>query len=272
MCRFCADSSLELDYKDPKNLRVFLSERSKIIPLMRRGGYSAVNAGAIEAIASTGGQLMPPIMGAAAFLIAEFLEVAYVEVMLAALIPAALYYVSTMIQVDLIAARDNISIVDEDLPKAADVLKGGWQFSIPLVVLLFALFWLNEEPERAALYATASIVVLGFVMPYGTERLSLRTLVETFWETGLATMELILIVAAAGFVIGILNITGLGFALTLFLVTTAGNSLIVILLVAALLIAALLVVSGLAICVLGTRSLVVGVLAGTVSVAAIRGR
>jgi TRAP transporter 4TM/12TM fusion protein len=203
------------------------------IPLMRRGGYSAVNAGAIEAIASTGGQLMPPIMGAAAFLIAEFLEVPYVDVMLAALIPAALYYISTLIQVDLIAARDDISMVDEDLPKAADVLKGGWQFSIPLIVLLISLFWGNAEPERAALYATASIVVLGVVMPYGTERLSLRTIVETFWETGLATMELILIVAAAGFVIGILNITGLGFALTLFLVTTAGNSLIVILLVAA---------------------------------------
>ncbi|MEJ2121229.1 MAG: TRAP transporter fused permease subunit [Alphaproteobacteria bacterium] len=203
------------------------------IPLMRRGGYSAVNAGAIEAIASTGGQLMPPIMGAAAFLIAEFLEVPYVDVMLAALIPAALYYISTLIQVDLIAARDNISMVDDDLPKAADVLKGGWQFSIPLIVLLISLFWGNAEPERAALYATASIVVLGVLMPYGTERLSLRTIVDTFWETGLATMELILIVAAAGFVIGILNITGLGFALTLFLVTTAGNSLIVILLVAA---------------------------------------
>jgi len=203
------------------------------IPLMRRGGYSAVNAGAIEAIASTGGQLMPPIMGAAAFLIAEFLEVPYVEVMLAALIPAALYYISTLIQVDLIAARDGITMVDEDLPRAADVLKGGWQFSIPLIVLLFALFWLNEEPERAALYATASIVVLGVAMPYGTDRLKLRDLVETFWETGLATMELILIVAAAGFVIGILNVTGLGFALTLFLVTTAGSSLVVILLVAA---------------------------------------
>ncbi len=203
------------------------------IPLMRRGGYSAVNAGAIEAIASTGGQLMPPVMGAAAFLMAELLEIPYVEVMLAALIPAALYYISTMIQVDLIAARDDIATVDDDLPSAADVIKGGWQFSIPLILLLVALFWLNEEPERAALYATATIVVLGFLMPYGTERLTLRGLVDIFWETGLATMELILIVAAAGFVIGILNITGLGQALTLYLVSLAGNSLIVILIVAA---------------------------------------
>lgn len=203
------------------------------IPLMRRGGYNKVDAGAIEAIASTGGQLMPPIMGAAAFLIAEFLEIQYIEVMLAALVPAALYYISAFVQVDLIAARDKISVVDDELPKTSDVLKGGWQFSIPLIILLLALFVLNEEPERAALYATISILILGFLMPYGSERMTWRDLIDTLWETGISTMELILIVAAAGFVIGILNITGLGFALTLFLVTIAGNSLFVILLVAA---------------------------------------
>lgn len=203
------------------------------IPLMRKGGYTAVTAGAIEAIASTGGQLMPPIMGAAAFLIAEFLEIPYVEVMVAALIPAALYYISAFIQIDLIAARDDITFVDDDLPKASEVFKAGWQFSIPLVVLLYALFGLNTEPEVAALYATVSILVLGFLMPYGDTRLTWRAVVDTFWETGVSCMELILIVAAAGFVIGILNITGLGFALTLFLVTLAGNSLMIILLVAA---------------------------------------
>ncbi|MBL6958445.1 MAG: TRAP transporter fused permease subunit [Rhodospirillales bacterium] len=203
------------------------------IPLMRRGGYSGVNAGAIEAIASTGGQLMPPIMGAAAFLMAEFLEVPYVTIMGAALIPAALYYGSAFIQVDLIAARDNITPVDKDIPKTWDVIKGGWQFAIPLVVLLYALFFQNEEPERAALYAAISVVVVGLIRPYGKSRIGFRSFCSTFWETGLSTMELILIVAAAGFVIGILNISGLGFGLTLFLVTIAGNSLIVILLVAA---------------------------------------
>jgi TRAP transporter 4TM/12TM fusion protein len=203
------------------------------IPLMRKGGYNARDAGAIETIASTGGQLMPPIMGAAAFLMAEFLEIPYVDIMVAALIPALLYYGSAFIQVDLIAARDGIHPVDEDIPTTREVLKNGWQFALPLVALLYALFFMNEEPERAALYAALSVVIVGLVKPYGDNRIGLHGIVGCFWETGKATMELILIVAAAGFVIGVLNITGLGFGLTLMLVTTAGNVLIVILLVAA---------------------------------------
>ncbi|MBF0279765.1 MAG: TRAP transporter fused permease subunit [SAR324 cluster bacterium] len=203
------------------------------IPLMRRGGYSGVNAGAIEAIASTGGQLMPPIMGAAAFLMAELLEVPYISIMGAALIPAILYYGSVFIQVDLIAARDGIIPVDKNIPKAWDVLKRGWQFSVPMLVLLYALFFLNEEPERAALYAAVSVIFVGLFRPYGDNRINWKNFLGTFWETGFSTMELILIVAAAGFVIGILNITGLGFALTLFLVTVAGNNLIVILFLSA---------------------------------------
>jgi len=203
------------------------------IPLMRKGGYNARDAGAIETIASTGGQLMPPIMGAAAFLMAEFLEIPYVDIMVAALIPALLYYGSAFIQVDLIAARDGIHPVDEDIPTTREVLKNGWQFALPLVVLLYALFFMNEEPERAALYAALSVVIVGLVKPYGENRIGFDGIVSCFWETGKATMELILIVAAAGFVIGVLNITGLGFGLTLLLVTTAGNVLIIILLVAA---------------------------------------
>ncbi|MBT6094481.1 MAG: TRAP transporter fused permease subunit [Rhodospirillaceae bacterium] len=203
------------------------------IPLMRRGGYNKVDAGAVETIASTGGQLMPPIMGAAAFLMAEFLEVPYVDIMVAALIPAILYYGSAFVQVDLIAARDGITPVDDDIPTTREVLKKGWQFSLPLVVLLYALFFLNEEPERAALYAALSVVIVGLVRPYGDNRIGWQGIVSCFWETGRATTELILIVAAAGFVIGVLNISGLGFGLTLMLVTTAGDMLIVILLVAA---------------------------------------
>ncbi|MEK9722221.1 MAG: TRAP transporter fused permease subunit [Rhodospirillaceae bacterium] len=203
------------------------------IPLMRRGGYGKVDAGAIEAIASTGGQLMPPIMGAAAFLMAEFLEVPYVDIMVAALIPAFLYYGSAFVQVDLIAARDDITPVDEDIPTTREALKKGWQFALPLAILLYALFFMNEEPERAALYAALSVVVVGLTRPYGENRIGWNEIVSCFWETGRATMELILIVAAAGFVIGVLNISGLGFGLTLLLVTTAGNQLIVILLVAA---------------------------------------
>ena len=114
------------------------------IPLMRNAGYRGVQAGAIEAVASTGGQLMPPIMGAAAFLMAEFLEVPYKEVVVAALIPAILYYVALFVLADLEAARTNIQRIDpKSIPKFIDVLKTGWYFPLPFIVLIVALFVLN---------------------------------------------------------------------------------------------------------------------------------
>src|SRR3546814_19361406 len=93
--------------------------------MMKRSGYISRDAGAIEAVASTGGQLMPPIMGAAAFLMAEFLEIPYSEIMIAAIIPAFLYYLAVFIQVDLVAARNKIAVVQGELPRAREVLKQG---------------------------------------------------------------------------------------------------------------------------------------------------
>jgi len=203
------------------------------IPLMRRGGYTAVDAGAIESVASTGGQLAPPIMGAAAFLMAEFLDIPYMAVATAAIVPAVLYYFSVFIQVDLMAARDRITVVAQDIPRIGEVLWRGWHLVIPFALLLYALFGRNSEPEDAALMSAASIVVVGFLRPYGGHRLTLRRLLDAFIDTGNSMVELILIVAAAGFVIGILNITGLGFALTLLLVDIVGANLVPILLLSA---------------------------------------
>jgi len=203
------------------------------IPLMQRSGYTGVQAGAIEAIASTGGQFMPPIMGAAAFLMAEFLELPYTDVIIAGLIPALLYYFAVFIQVDLVAARENITVAADDLPKMSTVLKEGWHFIIPFAVLLFALFELNAEPEIAALYAAATIAIGGSLRSYKGKRLRSYEAISTFWDTGIAMVELTVIVAAAGFVIGILNLSGGGFALTLFLIELGGGNLAVLLAIAA---------------------------------------
>ena len=203
------------------------------IPLMRRSGYSAVQAGAIEANASTGGQFMPPIMGAAAFLMAEFLEIPYTDVILAGLIPALLYYFAIFIQVDLVAARENIKVIETELPKFSAVLKDGWHFIIPFAVLLYALFGLNQEPEIAALYAAGTIAVGGALRSYKGQQLRWHEIPAIFWDTGIAMVELIAIVAAAGFVIGILNITGGGFALTLFLIHLGGGYLPLLLIIGA---------------------------------------
>ncbi|WP_216665226.1 TRAP transporter fused permease subunit [Pseudoruegeria sp. HB172150] len=204
------------------------------IPLMRRGGYSARDAGAVEAVASTGGQLTPPIMGAAAFLMAEFLEIPYVTVAGAALIPAILYYFGVFLQVDLIAGRDNISAHEDDTLTTRQVLKEGWHFAIPFAVLLAALFWFRYDPEDSALMASVAIVAVGFLRPYRGERLTLPKLRDVFVGTGTSMVDLILIVAAAGFVIGVLNVTGLGFALTLVLVDAVGSNIVLLLLVSAI--------------------------------------
>ena len=204
------------------------------IPLMQRGGYSKRDAGAIEAVASTGGQLTPPIMGAAAFLMAEFLDISYFTVAGAALLPAVLYYLSVFLQVDLIAGRDKIAASDADQMTTRQVLKEGWHFVLPFALLLSALFWWRMDPEDSALLASVGIVIVGFLRGYRGERLSLTKLRDVFVTTGTGMVDLILVVAAAGFVIGVLNITGLGFALTLVLVDAVGSNIVLLLGISAL--------------------------------------
>jgi len=203
------------------------------IPLMRRSGYNKSQSGAIEAIASTGGQLMPPIMGAAAFLMAQSLEIPYSDVILAALIPALLYYISVFIQVDLIAVRDDISAVDAEYRTVREVMAEGWHFLIPFAILIFAMFELNASASMAALYATAAITIGGFLRSYRGHQLNIHGLLDTLPDTGRSVMELIMIVGGAGLVIGLLNVSSGGFALTLALVELGNSSLTILLMVSA---------------------------------------
>jgi TRAP transporter 4TM/12TM fusion protein len=219
------------------------------IPLMRRSGFRAHLAAAIEACASTGGQLMPPVMGIAAFLMAEFLQVPYAEVAIAAVIPAVLFYVALFIQADLEAARSDIKRIDESqIPSVSSVLKHGWYFPVPFVVLIGTLFWLSYAPETSALLATA--VLLAFAVAFGFQgkRPSLGDLYSMMRDTALSVLNLFMIGAAAGIIIGALNYSGLGFGLTLSLVHMAGGSLI-----------ALLILSGIACIILGMGMPTVGV-------------
>jgi len=205
------------------------------IPLMRRGGYPAHAAAAIEAVASTGGQLMPPVMGAAAFLMAEFLQVPYRDVAIAAVVPSVLYYFALFVQADLLAGRLGIKRVDaSEIPKLAGVLKRGWHFLLPFAVLVHTLFWMNWPPDRAALAASAVLVVTGSTLGYGTKRLGLADIGAALRGTGLASLDLFMITAAAGFIIGVLNISALGFSLTLLLVKIGGGHLMLLLLLSAL--------------------------------------
>lgn len=203
------------------------------IPLMRKAGYKPHSAAAIEAVASTGGQLMPPVMGAVAFIMAEFLNVPYTDVVVAAIVPSLLYYIGLFIQADLEAAREGIAPVSRELiPRFGPVVKSGWIFVVPFFVLIYGMFWLNLLPEEAALYSAAVLIVAGLALGYRGKRMKWRDLYEAVARTGVLVLDLVMIGAAVGLIIGILAQSGLGFALTLMLVNMGGGNLLLLLLLA----------------------------------------
>jgi TRAP transporter 4TM/12TM fusion protein len=206
------------------------------IPLMKKSGFSARHAAAIEATASTGGQLMPPVMGAVAFLMADFLQRPYSDIVIAALVPAILYYIALFIQADLVAARSGIRRLDSsEIPRLGPVLASGLVFALPFAVLIYLLFWANREPEFAALAAALAVAAIGLVLGYKGRRMKLRGLSDALVSTGIASLEILMIAAAAGFIAGILQATGLGFALTLLLVKIGGGNIVALLVIAAIL-------------------------------------
>lgn len=206
------------------------------IPMMKRSGFSPRFSASVEAVASTGGQLMPPVMGAVAFLMADFLEKPYRDIVIAAIVPSVLYYIALFIQVDLEAARNNIKrIPQEDIPEAKGVLTTGWLFLTPFVALIYALFWLNWRPETAALLACGVVVLIGFGVGYKGRRMPVMEIWDSLVETGRSVLDIIMIVAGAGFILGTLQVTGLGSALTSMIVDVGAGNLFVLLVVAAIL-------------------------------------
>ena len=186
------------------------------IPMMKRTGFEPRYAAGIEAVASNGGQIAPPVMGATAFIIAEFLEVAYIDVVIAAAVPAALYYLVLFLQVDAIAARFGLSgLPKSELPRVFSVLLSGWVFLLPLGVLLYFLFGLGYNPGLSAMYAAASLLLLYILK---SRRLPSRAEWSDFiFGSGENLLPLMLIAGGAGVVMGVLNSTGLAFQLSIIL-------------------------------------------------------
>jgi TRAP transporter 4TM/12TM fusion protein len=204
------------------------------IPMMQKAGYRKQMAGAVEAAASTGGQIMPPVMGAAAFLMAENLQVSYGYIAVAAIIPAVLYYLSIFIQVDLEAGRRGIaSATTTDIPKSR-MLRGGI-FFIPFGILFVCLFFYNMSAEKAAIWASASIVIVGFLWGYGGRRLTPRGVLNAVTATGRDAIDITCICGLSGMVIGILGVTGLSLGLGLWLFDFGRDNLPLLLLAVAVL-------------------------------------
>lgn len=184
------------------------------IPLMIRNGFSKPMAAGIEAVASNGSQLAPPVMGATAFIIAEYLELPYATVVAAAILPAAVYYLFLFCQVDFYACVNNMTGADETTtPKIRDVFKKGWIFLCPLAVLLFFLFVLVYNPAKSALYATLSLLILS-LLKY-RKLPTLDQLYKIVTELGKPFALLVMICAGAGIIIGVINMSGIGFSLAL---------------------------------------------------------
>ena len=202
------------------------------IPMMKKAGYPPPVAAAVEAVASTGGQIMPPVMGAAAFLIAEYLSIPYSQVALAAFVPAVLYYVALFIEVDLLAARNCIhGLPPAELPRLRIVMRRSAGFVLPLAVLVVWMFFLNRRPEEAGLLAAATGLIVGWLTP--GVKLGPRELLQIFTNTGRGMLEIAAITGLAGVVIGVLQLTGLGFTLTFTLLKVGESSAILLLILTA---------------------------------------
>ena len=197
------------------------------IPAMKRVGFSRSYAGGVEACASTGGVLMPPIMGATAFVMATFLEVPYVEIAIAAIIPSILYFFGLFMQIDAYAARNNLAGLPRDeLPRLSQTLKQGWYFVAVFVLLVWMLVILNRE-SLAPFYATALLLAVNQAFPH--HRWSWGDLVEFIAATGRLFAELAAILAGIGLIVGALVVTGKVGNIANDLLRVAGGSTLVLL-------------------------------------------
>jgi TRAP transporter 4TM/12TM fusion protein len=203
------------------------------IPMMKRAGYKPHVAAAIEAVASTGGQIMPPVMGVAAFLMADMLGIPYASVAIAALVPALLYYLALFVQVDLTAGREGLrGLPRDELPRLGPILRLCWLVLVPLAVLIYTLFVVYMPPARAALIAAAA--ALGVAVLRRDVRRNPGCLLTALEGSGRILVELTVILGAAGFIIGVMTGTGLGAKFSLALAQMGqGNVFLLLVLTAA---------------------------------------
>lgn len=202
------------------------------IPAMKRDGMSKEYAGGVEACASTGGVLLPPIMGSTAFVMATFLNVPYTTVALAAAIPAALYFFGLFVQVDAYAARTGLKGTPrEQLPNIRETMRDGWFYIASFVVLIFLLVYMQREAV-APFYATGLLLILNQLS--SRHRWNSKAAGAFLVATGKLLVELLSIMAGVGLIVGALSVTGLSGTLVNDLLYIAGDSVLMLLLMGAL--------------------------------------
>jgi TRAP transporter 4TM/12TM fusion protein len=195
------------------------------IPLMKRIGFEGHVAGAVEATASSGGALMPPVMGAAAFVMAEYLRIPYLSICKAALLPAILYYLSIFSIVHFYSLKMNIQgLPKNEIPSIKDILRKKWIFLVPLFVLILTLT-LDYSPRIAVLYTILATVVMSFFKK--ESRMTFSKCLQALAQSGFDSVMVSCACAAAGIVIGVVLLTGMGQKITNVVLQLSSGSLIV---------------------------------------------
>ena len=203
------------------------------IPLMKKTGYKPHFAGAVEAVASTGGQIMPPVMGSGAFIMAELIGYKYSQIALGALLPAILYYLSILLMVDFEAAKSGLLGVDTShMDAAKKILKQGWNLLVPLIILIVCLAFFQFTVARSATLAILATIIACALKK--ETRMNFKTILDGF-ETGvLRSVSVICAVASAGVAIGCIMLTGVGAKFAFAVLTLAHNNLFLTLLMSGL--------------------------------------
>ena len=193
------------------------------IPLMKSIGYEGHFAGAVEAASSTGGQLMPPIMGAAAFIMSDFIGVPYITIAIAAVLPALLYYMAVFIMIHMEAKRLGLKGLPKDqLPNTKKIFMDGGHLLIPLFVIIYMLIK-GYTPLKAAFYSI--LITVGVAMLRKNTRLKLSDIIDAFDEGARSSLGVAAACACAGLVIGSVTLTGIGLKLANGIVSLAGGHL-----------------------------------------------
>lgn len=201
------------------------------IPLIKSVGYSPVFAGAVEAVASTGGQIMPPVMAAVAFIMADYLGTSYLSICKAALIPAILYYFCLFFMVDAKAIKLNIhGLPKEKLPNVKEVMRHGWYLAIPFVVLVGMMF-LNYTPMKSGFWALVSLIVI--VLIANREKLSLNNVIAGLKGGATGIISVSATSACAGIIVGVIMLTGLGLKFTSLITILSHGNLVIAMVIAA---------------------------------------
>ncbi len=206
------------------------------IPTMKRVGYPPKYAAAVEACASTGGALMPPVMGAVAFIMAEYLNISYATVMIAATVPALMFYIALLIQADCYAARNGLKGQDaSEIPPLWPAIKTGWHYLFSLVLLIYLLVWVGLE-AHAPFYATLVLIVTSAINGWitGVNPFHPRQLLVMLDDGVKNVTNIVGILAGIGLIVGALSYTGVGGAFSRELVQFAGNNVYLLLLFGAI--------------------------------------